>query len=175
MKRFGVLNNKRGNLEDWAQTPLIIFTVIFVLFFTNMFLYKFNDNLQNSDAVNPESKIIVNHIVTSSMEKLDNIVFVIYIILMITVLISAYLVQSNAIFFIIGFLYMMFTIWVMPILTNILVKLFSANTFTSVIASLMPKSYFIVENLTLIQIVFWCLVAIALYSKSTNRGDEQVI
>jgi hypothetical protein len=168
-----LLTNKKGNLEDWGLMAWLILTVIFSVFFTSLIIYNFNDKVQGMTTSNiADAQSIIQDTSTRAITLLDTGVLAIYLIMFLFVLISAYFIRSTIKLAIVGFLYIIVTIWMFPIITEIGLALLTANTVTTVVANLMPKSFWILNNLTKIQIVTWLLVMIMLYAKNKSTDEE---
>ena len=163
--------NKKGNLEDWGVMAWLVLSLVLSVFFVNLVLYNFNDKIQGMSTIPDEAKTIIQNTTTKAITILDNGVMLAYIFTLLLILYSAYFIKSNIKFALVGVLYLVFTIWIYPLLSEVGIGILTANAITSVVADLMPKSYWILQNLTLLQAVTWLLVMIMLYAKTRNDNE----
>lgn len=170
--RDSLIKNKKANLEDWGLQAWLVLSIILSVFFTNLILYKFNEKIQASASFGVDVKGIVSDATSKGINLLDIGVMLMYLVLSVLILYSAYFIKTNIKFAVVGFLYLFFTIWMIPLVSEIGIGILTANAITSVVADLMPRSYWIIENLTLLQAVMWLMVMIMLYAKSRNTTEQ---
>lgn len=173
--RKNLLKNKKGFLEDWSKTPILIFGAIFTILVLSLMFYHLNNTLQSSSLVDSSTKNIIESGLLSGINTLDNVVFYLYIGIILFVLVGSYFVQSNIKLAIIGILFFLLSVWALPFLSEFMLHLMTNNAEISVVSDLMPKTSFIINNMLMIQIIFFVVAALVFYSKNQVSAQDEAI
>lgn len=169
VKREKSVYSKRRKPASLAVTDIAITFVILVTF--SIFVVTtatFSDDLRgdfNSTAdFSAESKSLINNNVDQFPSLFDNLVFLAYVLLMVGLVISVFLVDTQPIFLILTIVLIFFSIVALMILSNVYDDLMTDSDL-SAFAGRFPKTQWLMTHLVEIAIGAAFMTIISLYAK----------
>jgi phosphate starvation-inducible membrane PsiE len=165
MKR--IQRNKKGSIADMVITFTFLLILV-VVGSVSLFIYtEFNDAWQAADTVNDASKEALEDQYNLYERVLDGLIVLMFVILWIISLISAFFLDSNPIFFVL-FIIISIVSLIGIIAINQFIEPLQATAIGAALA-LMPISVFIVNNSIYFSVAYVLSVGAALYFKIGGR------
>lgn len=163
--RTKILNSKskKGNAPVeviFIFIILIIFSII--VFFGYKSLSDINNNLQSSNALNNQSKQMLQSSTNAYPKVMDNAVFFILIILSIFAIAFAFMVDTSPVFFFITILLLVIGAFAIVLIANSSINIMDATG----VSLNFPKTTWIFHHLLEVFLIIGMLIAGALYAKS---------
>jgi hypothetical protein len=156
---------KRGNVQDLAFViGVAVFLVISIVFGT-MILSKFNDKIQNTDAMPTIAKDISNDYRTGIPSILDKFFLIIIIVLFIGAVVSAWFIDTTPAFFVLSIILLIVVHIAVAIMQNYTENLIESDKI-SAYALEYPIMVWYTQHMFVIGIVMGAILLIALYGKS---------
>lgn len=157
--------SKKGNMLFDSMYILIALVVIsLVLLFSYMMLSDLNDTLQVDDMISTDAKTILQTQTDNTAPLFDNMFIFILGGLWLSVLFSAFLIDTHPAFFIVSFILLVALIIVSATLSNGLIDVFSDPDVVSY-STQFTKTNFVIQNLPLVCLVIAATIGIVLFAK----------
>jgi hypothetical protein len=160
--------NKKGSLQDVYFIVALFLGIALILIIALFLINKFNDSiapaLNNAQSTTGDP---LNHIATFSNNTFNSIYLFVFIGLIITLIISAFLTQIHVIFFPIFFFLLIGAIYLSAMLSNVYEAFKNSSVFTSQISNL-PAMDYLLLNLPYVIGIIGMITLIVLFAKGRN-------
>lgn len=161
-----VFGNKRGN-EDIIFNPIYIISFIIVVLIAGTVIYYITDFANNDADTDANTKSVMTDLLNKYTATIDYAVLLVFFVIVIGAIISAYFIRSNVLFFIGGFIFWMLTWVLLPFLVNIgwvvmdhsIILQFSQN---------LPKTRLFLDNYVLASLLSGAIILLATFAKRGN-------
>lgn len=166
-----MISKKGQTYFDIAIIIILIFGAAFGFIAVNMGLNTINTALLGTEEFNSSTDQgqVINEFDQNFASTYDNVFAIVLIFLWISMIVTAFYVDSNPIFMIIAFVLIVFVLIIAAVLSNTY-AVFASNENIYTFASEFPKMNFIMNNLLLICIFIAMSGLIALYGKNNFGG-----
>lgn len=159
------LGCKKGNI---VLDVMLVFVVLIAMAFVSLFGYlvfdDINTDFQNDDDIDADVKADVSSLHTRYPGTMDGIFVFVFSFLWLAVIISAFVIDTHPVFFILGVLLLGFVIFVGAVLSNTYEEIRSETEFLT-FADGFPMTNFIIDNLALAIVIVGMTVMLSLYAK----------
>jgi len=163
-------SNKKGNA---IVETIMVMVVIFIFGILTVIGFKINDDLYpemtDNTTMSPEAIEVAETIHTGYPKWFDGGFLLMFILLYIFVLTSAWFVDTHPLFFIFTILLLVFVLIVGAVLTNSWEEIIGDGDFGAVSASF-PIMSFILSHLVETVLAIGASIAFVLYGKSSGGG-----
>ena len=163
----GFRKNKKGFLGDIVYIGIFMFVFAVMILVGYLMLTNINTNFQASDDISTQAKTMLNTQETRYTNVWDGIFAFIFIGLSIAAIISAFLIDTHPIFFILSLLFIAFFIIAFAILANAYYTLESADAFIGFAEDFVAMHY-IMNHLAHYIVIEGFLISLALYAKARS-------
>lgn len=143
---------------------LVLCVIVLSSFVGNYILGEINTDIQNDDNMINESKTVVSEMNTNYSTIMDNAFILIFVLSWLAILVASYFIDTSPIFFIFGFVLILFVIIVGAIMGNVYADLLTQTEFSGY-ENLFPKTHFIMNNIVLVLLGVASSVLLLLYAK----------
>lgn len=170
MKNTNSTFNKRGNILDILFVIIVVFCIGLGLFFVKYVFSSINTDIQADADIPASSKAIISSGNASFSGWADYGFAFIFFGLIISILITSYLIDTHPVFFVISVLAFVFVIFIGANITNTFEEVINEDEFLA-LQSEFPITLFIMNHLVEFLIIGFALVLIVLYARNPNGGS----
>ena len=157
--------SKKGNVFAESLTVVIIILVFIVMIFmSHMIQNDMNDEIQADDDFTNETKELMQENTSRFPQYMDPLVVFLGVMLWITVIIAALLIDTHPAFAVITFVLMIITLIVSAMLANNFYEVLSEPELVG-LQSDFPISMWVIENIVQMILVMSITTGIILYGK----------
>ncbi len=172
MLRKNILKkDKRGSIIDTFFLIVTLFGLAIFLVIIGYTVPKISDQLKNTELNQSSASLTALNEMDNTIAKFDGIFLFIFIGLIMSILISAFLIDSHPIFIPIFIFLLGFAVVVSAILSNVYNTISTDSTLSSV-ATTLPYTNTILNNFVLIIIGVGVLSMIVIFGKSGISGGR---
>jgi len=165
-----LFKRKKGSgIVDGLFTFLFAILVFFIFGISLFILNEWNDAYSDLDVASPEQKEMINNYASQSNYLMDGlIVFLVFGSWIVAMLLNYFLDNSNLFFIIFLILNLLFMLALFP-LSNFITVLISDGGAFAWVASTLPMSTFILQNMALFFFAYLVSNGVVLYVKGRTR------
>lgn len=162
-------SKKKGNAVVDSIFIILVILILSAIFIIGKFaMSDLNDMAQDDDFLTNESKLVIQQQNESYAPLFDNMFLFILIALWAGALISAYLIDTHPIFFIITLLGLIIFLVTVPVLSNFMQEFFTDTDLAEFYVQF-PIITYVIEHLLVIAIIMGFSIAIVLYAKGRSQ------
>ena len=105
----------------------------------------------------------------------DYLIAFLYLFMAMSVVYTAYTTPSTWRFVIIGIVEFVGSIFIIPTISTLVFSFMTASSVTMAVADLTPKTYWIMDNIMLLQVILFFISAVIYYSKNNDIDQVEAI
>ena len=160
-----------GNLGDVFQKGLLgLFVIVIIVMFASTILTSFNTSITASNHTTAEATAVVNKFDTTFYNAWDyGLMFFLLGIIIVSIIIAR-TIQSNPVYMLFGFIYLILVVIGAAVLGNIYDDMVLGSTDLATQDARMTFVPFVMDHLVIFAIIYFVIVAIALFTNVGGAG-----
>lgn len=161
--------DKKGVISDFPFIVVMLFVMGIIILFTHNIYTELNDSIDQSgvfDGSNTSQEILVNG--QTTINGFDFIFVMVFVLLGLGLLVSAFLLDTHPIFFFIILIMMVFLVIVVALLTNTFEDV-SGDAALANSTATFPMTTYMVSHFPVFAVIIIFMSAIVFYGKLRNR------
>jgi hypothetical protein len=161
--------NRKGSLFDLVSVALVL--VFFALsgIVGLLIVQNFNDSFSETTELSEDTRDLMDSNEARFPAMLDNAFLTILILSWVYLLVAGYLLNTNPVFLVVGIVFVLLALIVVPILANLYSDVSGTSMFSEAADSL-PITNWIMSNVLVVMIVMSVTVLLSTYAGFRNQA-----
>lgn len=160
--------NNRGSLFDIASIIIVLVFFALTAVVGVLVVQNFNDSFKATVELSPTTEALIDDNQARLPSMFDNAFLTILIMSWVYLLVAGYLLNTNPVFLVVGIVFVLLVLIVVPILANLYADVSGTSIFSDAADSL-PITNWIIANSLVFMIVMSITVLLATYAGFRNQ------